>query len=100
LPEEGSEAQYLFQLHALRRAKLSGGINNVPAPAAADMGIATCGGTDASAPERKHFGWIRGGSHSRNLEQGGMEVVNGLLAAVEAGLPNHSSGTVASPYPP
>ncbi len=89
-----------FQLYALRGAKIGGGIHNFLTLAAADMGVAMFGGTDAAARELKHFIWIRGGSHFRNLEQGGMEVVDGFLTAVEACPLSHSSGTVASPHPP
>jgi hypothetical protein len=84
-----------FQLYALRRGKIGGSINDALTLAAADMGITTFGGTDSAALEPKHFLCIKGGSHSRNLEQGGMEAVDGLLTTDEAHRPDHSSGPVA-----
>ncbi|WP_262271770.1 alpha/beta hydrolase [Microvirga yunnanensis] len=51
----------------------------------------------AAAPEPKRFIRIEGGSHSRNLEQGGMAAVEDFLAAVEAHLPERSSGNAVTP---
>jgi fermentation-respiration switch protein FrsA (DUF1100 family) len=51
----------------------------------------------AAAPEPKRFVRIEGGSHTRNLEQGGMAAVEDFLAAVEAHLPERSSGSAVTP---
>ncbi len=51
----------------------------------------------AAAPEPKRFIRIEGGSHSKNLEQGGLTAVEDFLAAIEAGLPDRSSGSAAMP---
>ncbi len=51
----------------------------------------------AAAPEPKRFIQIEGRSHSKNLEQGGMTAVEDFLAAVEARLPDRSSGSAAMP---
>ncbi|EIM30023.1 alpha/beta hydrolase [Microvirga lotononidis] len=51
----------------------------------------------AAAPEPKRFIRIAGGTHSRNLEQGGMAAVEDFLAAVEAQLPDRASGRAATP---
>ncbi len=51
----------------------------------------------AAAPEPKRFIRIEGGSHTRNLEQGGMQAVDEFLAGVEAGLLNSSVDGVAAP---
>jgi fermentation-respiration switch protein FrsA (DUF1100 family) len=50
----------------------------------------------AAAPEPKRFIRIAGGNHSRNLEQGGMAAVEEFLAAVEARVPERSSGSVGT----
>ena len=49
-----------------------------------------------AAPEPKRFVRIEGGSHTRNLEQGGMAAVEDFLAAVEARLPDRSSGSAVT----
>jgi len=51
----------------------------------------------AAASEPKRFIRIEGGSHSRNLEQGGMAAVEDFLAAVEARRPGRSSGSAVTP---
>ena len=51
----------------------------------------------AAAPEPKRFVRIEGGSHSRNLEQGGMAAVEDFLAAVETRLPDRSFGSAVMP---
>jgi fermentation-respiration switch protein FrsA (DUF1100 family) len=51
----------------------------------------------AAAPEPKRFIRIEGGSHSRNLEQGGVAAVEDFLAAVEARRPDRSSGSAVTP---
>ena len=51
----------------------------------------------AAAPEPKRFIRIEGGSHSKSLEQGGMTAVEDFLAAIEARLPDRSSGSAAMP---
>lgn len=51
----------------------------------------------AAAPEPKRFVHIEGGSHSRNLEQGGKATVEDFLAAVETQRPGRSSGRVVTP---
>jgi fermentation-respiration switch protein FrsA (DUF1100 family) len=51
----------------------------------------------AAAPEPKRFVRIEGGSHSRNLEQGGMAAVEDFLAAIEERLSDRSSGSAATP---
>jgi uncharacterized protein len=45
-----------------------------------------------AAPEPKRFVRIEGGSHTRNLEQGGMAAVEEFLTAVEIRLPERNSG--------
>jgi uncharacterized protein len=45
-----------------------------------------------AAPEPKRFVRIEGGSHTRNLEQGGMAAVEEFLTAVEIRLPERTSG--------
>jgi fermentation-respiration switch protein FrsA (DUF1100 family) len=50
----------------------------------------------AAAPEPKRFVRIEGGSHSRNLEQGGVAVED-FLSAVEARRPDRSSGSAVTP---
>lgn len=55
----------------------------------------------AAAPEPKRFVRIDGGSHTRNLEQGGIEAVNDFLAMVEARLATQSvNGTGTPPQQP
>jgi uncharacterized protein len=55
----------------------------------------------AAAPEPKRLVRIDGGNHTRNLEQGGMEAVNDLLAAVEARLADQSvNGAGTAPQQP
>ena len=51
----------------------------------------------AAAPEPKRFIRIKGGSHSRNLEQGGMAAVEDFLTAVEARGLDRSSGSTVTP---
>jgi hypothetical protein len=51
----------------------------------------------AAAPEPKRFIRIEGGSHRKNLEQGGMTAVEDFLAAIKAGLPDRSSGRAVVP---
>jgi fermentation-respiration switch protein FrsA (DUF1100 family) len=51
----------------------------------------------AAAPEPKRFVRIEGGSHSRNLEQGGMAAVEDFLTTVEARLAERSSGSAVTP---
>ncbi|WP_445505336.1 alpha/beta hydrolase [Microvirga sp. G4-2] len=51
----------------------------------------------AAAPEPKRFVRIDGGSHTRNLEQGGIEAVNDFLAMVEARLANQSVNGAGTP---
>jgi fermentation-respiration switch protein FrsA (DUF1100 family) len=51
----------------------------------------------AAAPEPKRFVRIEGGSHTRNLEQGGMAAVEEFLKAVEARLPERSTGSAVTP---
>jgi hypothetical protein len=51
----------------------------------------------AAAPEPKRFVRIEGGSHTRNLEEGGMQAVDEFLAGVEARMPDRS---VAPPQRP
>jgi fermentation-respiration switch protein FrsA (DUF1100 family) len=51
----------------------------------------------AAAPEPKRFIRIEGGSHSRNLEQGGVAAVEDFLATVEARRPVRSSGSAVTP---
>jgi fermentation-respiration switch protein FrsA (DUF1100 family) len=51
----------------------------------------------AAAPEPKRFVRIEGGSHTRNLEQGGLQAVEEFLAAVEAQLPDRASGSAVTP---
>nr|WP_256439464.1 alpha/beta hydrolase [Microvirga sp. HBU67558] len=54
-----------------------------------------------AAPEPKRFIRIEGGSHTRNLEQGGMAAVEEFLTAVEDHLPERSSDSaVTSPQQP
>ncbi len=53
----------------------------------------------AAAPEPKRFIRIEGGSHTRNLEQGGITAVDDFLTAVEARLPAPSSGSAVTPPP-
>jgi fermentation-respiration switch protein FrsA (DUF1100 family) len=51
-----------------------------------------------AAPEPKRLVRIEGGSHTRNLEQGGgMQAVEDFLAAIEARLPNSSTSDVVAP---
>jgi fermentation-respiration switch protein FrsA (DUF1100 family) len=55
----------------------------------------------AAAPEPKRFVRIEGGTHTRNLEQGGMTAVTDFLAAVEARLPDSSTDSAGpSRQPP
>ena len=55
----------------------------------------------ATAPEPKRFIRIEGGSHSKNLEQGGLTAVEDFLAAIEAGLPDRfSGGAIVPPQTP
>jgi fermentation-respiration switch protein FrsA (DUF1100 family) len=51
----------------------------------------------AAAPEPKRFIRIEGGSHSRNLEQGGVAAVDEFLADVEARRLDRSSGSAVTP---
>lgn len=51
----------------------------------------------AAAPEPKRFVRIEGGSHSRNLEQGGMAAVEDFLAAIEDRQPDRFSGSAITP---
>jgi pimeloyl-ACP methyl ester carboxylesterase len=51
----------------------------------------------AAAPEPKRFVRIEGGSHSRNLEQGGMAAVEDFLAAIEDRQPDRFSGSSITP---
>ena len=54
-----------------------------------------------AAPEPKRMVRIEGGSHTRNLEQGGMQPVNDFLRTVESRLPLSSTGdAVVPPQPP
>jgi uncharacterized protein len=50
----------------------------------------------AAAPEPKRFVRIEGGNHARNLEQGGLEAVDALLAEVEADLLDRSSDSAST----
>jgi fermentation-respiration switch protein FrsA (DUF1100 family) len=50
-----------------------------------------------AAPEPKRFVRIEGGSHTRNLEQGGMAAVEEFLTAVEIRLPERTSGSAVTP---
>lgn len=52
----------------------------------------------AAAPEPKRFIRIEGGSHTQNLEQGGMRAVDDFLAAVEARLPDQSTSRATTPF--
>jgi fermentation-respiration switch protein FrsA (DUF1100 family) len=55
----------------------------------------------AAAPEPKRFVRIEGGSHTRNLEQGGIAAVDDFLAAIEAQRLDHSTNSsVTSSHPP
>jgi uncharacterized protein len=49
-----------------------------------------------AAPEPKRFVRIEGGSHTRNLEQGGMAAVEEFLTAVEIRLPGRTSGSAVT----
>jgi uncharacterized protein len=49
-----------------------------------------------AAPEPKRFVRIEGGSHTRNLEQGGMAAVEEFLTAVEIRLPERTSGSAVT----
>jgi uncharacterized protein len=51
----------------------------------------------AAAPEPKRFVRIESGSHSRNLEQGGMAAVEDFLAAIEDRQPDRFSGSTITP---
>jgi pimeloyl-ACP methyl ester carboxylesterase len=51
----------------------------------------------ATAPEPKRFVRIEGGSHTRNLEQGGMAAVEEFLAAIETRRPERASGSAVTP---
>jgi fermentation-respiration switch protein FrsA (DUF1100 family) len=51
----------------------------------------------AAAPEPKRFVRIESGSHSRNLEQGGMAAVEDFLAAIEDRQPDRFSGSAITP---
>jgi fermentation-respiration switch protein FrsA (DUF1100 family) len=51
----------------------------------------------AAAPEPKRFIRIEGGSHTRNLEQGGLQAVDDFLTAVEARLPDHPTSSAVTP---
>jgi fermentation-respiration switch protein FrsA (DUF1100 family) len=51
----------------------------------------------AAAPEPKRFVRIEGGSHSRNLEQGGMAAVEDFLAPIEDRQPDRFSGSAITP---
>ncbi len=50
-----------------------------------------------AAPEPKRFVRIEGGSHTRNLEHGGIAAVEEFLTAVEIRLPERTSGRAVTP---
>jgi uncharacterized protein len=54
----------------------------------------------AAAPEPKRFVRIDGGNHTRNLEQGGIEVVNDFLAIVEDRLAHRSPDSAGTSRQP
>jgi hypothetical protein len=51
----------------------------------------------AAAPEPKRFVRVESGSHSRNLEQGGMAAVEDFLAAIEDRQPDRFFGSAITP---
>ena len=51
----------------------------------------------AAAPEPKRFVRIEGGSHTRNLEDGGLAAVEDFLALVEVRQPDRFSGSAGTP---